>query len=420
MKHKFAFLALFAVASVVCPRLSQAQQQYAWVPVVSNEPIGTATQSPQITGTQTAAGFATSEGSFATYIGELAPDGGKGANCSQKGDCNCLACRNSDGITRLFGGAEYLHWWNKGRTLPPLASTGLVPPATVLFGGDVGDDLKSGFRFTAGMWIDDCETHAVVVRGFGSGGDRTQFNGIGDAGGSTLAVPFFDLFSNSNGALSVNVGGDAGTITAEASNDVLGGDAYFRTLVGEGNGYRLDLLGGYQMTRINDDLVFNTTSTNPFTTSDLFDVSNEYHAAEFGLMAEVYEGCTTLQFMGKCGVGNMRQTVGIAGNSSLAGIPQTGGLFARPSNIGFYRRDRVAWSPEASVKLIAAIRENISVTVGYTFMYWTNVALAGDQVNTQVNSTALFNGGGTDGTTFAFRDTDFWAQTIDIGLMVGY
>lgn len=430
MKRIFTFLALFAVALVVSPRQSHAQQ-YAWVPIVSNEPIGTATQptqpsTPQSTGAP--ADFASSEHGFATYIGDLAPDDGDGS-CSKGGDCQCVSCRNSEKISRLFGGAEYLHWWGKGRNLPPLVTggppgpgQGVLPGAPILFGGGmVGEDLKSGLRAHIGMWVDDCQTNAVVVRAFGYGGDRTAYNQSGNGlGPNVLAVPFNDSFTGSPGSLVADQPGAAGSIFAEASNEILGGDAYFRTLVGQGDSYRLDLLGGYQMTRIDDDLVLNTVTTlNAATTNDLFNVSNEFHGAEFGLLGEIYQDCVTVQFLGKCGVGNMRQTVDITGSSTFNG-PTTGGLFARPSNTGLYRRDRVSWTPEASVKLIAAIRENISVTVGYTFMYWTNVALAGDQVNTLVNSQALFNGGGTDVTTFSFNNTDYWVQTIDIGLSVGY
>ena len=54
------------------------------------------------------------------------------------------------------------------------------------------------------------------------------------------------------------------------------------------------------------------------------------------------------------------------------------------------QRDVIAWSPEASVKLIWRLRENISMTVGYTFLYWSDVALAGDHVNTAIDTPAIF------------------------------
>lgn len=426
MKQILTFLTLTAVSFVVSPQQTDAQQ-YAWVPVVSHEPAATTLQNP--TGDSTNMGE-----SYATYVGDdLVPPpddlGGSDdwdSGCSNgrgkgKGGCDCPACRHALLDNRTFGGAEYLQWWNQGRSLPPLISRGVVPPAQVLFGGGaVGEDLNSGIRLTVGRWLDDCENNALVVRGYGSAGARNFYNGVGAAGGPILATPFFDTFTAAPGALGVNVGGDAGTITSIASNDIYGGDAFFRTPLDQGCDYRVDLLGGYQFTRIDDDLVHSTTSNNPFTTNDYFDVSNYYNAAELGLLGEIYRGFMTLQFLGKCGVGNMRQTVGITGNSSLVGLPTPGGLFARTTNIGYYSRDVFAVSPEVGVKLIAAVRENISLSVGYTFLYWNRVALAGDQINTNINSQALFNGGGADTTPFTFRDTDFWVQTIDIGLTVNY
>lgn len=417
MKSTFAILTLFVAATVFTPR--QSLGQYAWVPVYTD---AAAVEAYNTAPGQT--GYATYVGEDTDYIVEdtdvFDDKGGKGDPGCKSG-CQCPSCRNAGLISRSFGGVEYLQWWNKGRYLPALISNNVVPPGTVLFGNeDVGKGLNSGLRATVGMWLDDCKNNAVVVRAFGSGGDNTQYGATSGPGAPFLAVPFFDTFTSTPGALAVDAGANSGTITAQAANDILGGDVYFRTLLDQGCDYRFDLLGGVQLARIDDDLVLSTVSDNPFTTNDYFNVANEYTAGELGLLGEFTNDCVTLQVMGKCGVGNMRQTVGITGNSTLAGLPTDGGIFARPSNIGFYSRDVFAWSPEASVRLSRKIRENISVSVGYTFLYFTNVALAGDQVNSRVNSQALFTGTGTDATTFTFRDTDFWIQTIDIGLAVKY
>ena len=65
--------------------------------------------------------------------------------------------------------ADYLMWWTNGTRLPPLVTTspqgtpvsqaGVLGASgtTVLFGDTtVGDDMRSGFRTTFGMWLDDC------------------------------------------------------------------------------------------------------------------------------------------------------------------------------------------------------------------------------------------------------------------------
>jgi hypothetical protein len=111
--------------------------------------------------------------------------------------------------------------------------------------------------------------------------------------------------------------------------------------------------------------------------------------------------------------------VTIAGSNSSNSIVTPGGFYTQPfTNIGVHTRDTTVWSPEANFKLAYALRENISVSVGYTFIYWNKMALAGDQIDRNVNATQLSGGGliGPGDPMFAFRDTDYWIQTIDIGV----
>jgi hypothetical protein len=315
----------------------------------------------------------------------------------------------------------------------------------------VGGDLKAGGRLTAGLWFDDCRTMGAVVRAYGSEGDNTRY-AMSSTGDPILAVPFNDrsaaLFGQENALVLAYANGltpgiDAqGGVAAEASNDILGGDVFVRGVLSEGCNCRLDLLAGYQFARIDDDLTFNTTLTRfdiagdpQFMTRDLFDVSNEYHAGEFGLMGEFDRGPLTVQMLGKIGMGNMRQTVRIDGSYQVVSGGTTsgaGGFFAQTTpatggpdfNMGTYQRDVFVWSPEASVKAIYHMSECLSVTVGYTFLYWNRVALAGDQIDRSVNRDVLFGGafqpGGGANPGFPFKDTDFWAQTLELGVALKY
>jgi hypothetical protein len=454
MKSTFGILSLFVALTAMVPR--QSFGQYAWVPVYSDAAATEAYNSaPNQTG-------------YATYVGEDVEDledfdGPKDECTSSKGgknDCDCPTCRHGSLAKRAFVGVEYLHWWNKGRTLPPLVTggnpattpfgnAGRLPGAPILFGGNqVGAELKAGLRLTAGLWLDDCKTSAIVFRGYGGEGDSSQYN-AGPQGNPILAIPFIDrsaaLFGQSNALVLGYAGGatpginSQGSVSTVASNDIIGGDIYGRTLLDQGCDYRLDLLGGYQMSRIDDDLQLNTTlqrfdvAGNPiFTTHDLFDVANEYHAGTLGLMGEYYQGPLTIQMMGKLGIGNMNQRVAISGSNTANGFASGGGIFAQNQaanggptfNVGNYERNLLVWSPEASIKASYCLSDRLSVTVGYTLLYWTRVALAGDQVDVNVNRDVLFDGpyipGGGASPAFVFRDTDFWVQTIDIGLTFNY
>ncbi|MCA9168139.1 MAG: BBP7 family outer membrane beta-barrel protein, partial [Planctomycetales bacterium] len=80
---------------------------------------------------------------------------------------------------RIWGGVEYLLWWNKNRTVPVLATTstdgtpfgqaGVIgqPGTSVLFGGGkYDDDVASGIRGSLGLWLDQRQTVGVWGRAY--------------------------------------------------------------------------------------------------------------------------------------------------------------------------------------------------------------------------------------------------------------
>ena len=384
--------------------------------------------------------------------------GGKGCVSSVKcnNGCNCPMCRRADIANRLFVGVEYLQWWDKARSVPPLVTTdsvgtpintgapnfvpialtnpaaGISPDSRLLFGGGkIGGSLQAGARLTGGLWLDNERSRGIGVKAFGSEGFSLKRN-IASDGTQPLGLSFFNtdpvnvgfgedalIVAHNNFGLNRN-----GSIDITSQNDFFGGEVFFRSLLDSGCNYRLDALVGYQYSRLNDDLVMSATTNdvaagNTFTFTDLFDVSNSYNAGSLGAQAELYNGCWTLSMLGKISLGNMRQEVTINGVNTANGIQTAGGFFTQPfTNIGVHSRDTTVWSPEANFKLAYAFTKNISLSVGYTFIYWNKMALAGDQIDRNVNATQLSGGGliGPGDPRFAFRDTDYWIQTADIGV----
>ena len=313
-----------------------------------------------------------------------------------------------------FASVEYLHWWNKGRHLPPLVTTSPIPTAqadagvlgepntTTLFGDEnIGGDLQAAGRLTVGMWLDEAASVGVGVRVFGVEGHNSGFSRFSD-GTSILAVPFFneDPLVDAEDALLVGFPNlSQGSVNVWAENEVFGGQIFMRHMLDQGRDYRLDMLLGYRFNRINDDLqiVENITDNflNQFTFSDLFQTRNEYHAGEIGLIGEYQCGRWTYSGLGSISYGSMNQRVTISGENSITAggtVTTPGGLFAQPTNIGDYERNLTAWCPEAGVKMAYAVTPRLSVSVGYTFLYWSRIALAGDQIDRNVNGTQL-NGG---------------------------
>mgnify|MGYP005842601503 CR=1 FL=1 len=392
---------------------------------------------------------------YATAVGTCADCDGNGDACkTPQESCGCLACRQRALCTRTFASVEYMHWWNKGRHLPALVTTvrpgvtNPIPSQTyldspdhqLLFGDDnIGGDLQAAGRLTVGLWLDDSRSLGIGARTFGVEGCNSGYYAESD-GTVPLARPFVRTgppFPPSETSLLVsfpaNPGVPIATITGDlgiwSENEVFGSEVFLRYLVDQGLSYRLDFLVGYHFTRINDDLLQTQQSVTLGTVydiQDLFRASNEFHGGEFGLLGEWHSSRWTFSALGKISFGNMEQRLDVSGQTNVTSGATTtsyeGGLFAQPTNIGTYKRDTSVWLPEANFRLAYDLTDRLSLHVGYTFMYWTRVALAGDQLDRNINETQFLGGQlvGSATPRYLAADTDFWVQSIDIGASWNY
>ena len=62
---------------------------------------------------------------------------------------------------------------------------------------------------------------------------------------------------------------------------------------------------------------------------------------------------------------------------------------------------------------------HVEMSFGYSFILWTQVARAGDQIDTGLNQTQLMPGGlvGEARPDFTGRASDFWAQGLRFGVV---
>ncbi len=352
--------------------------------------------------------------------------------------------------------------WRKDRYYPALVTRS--PPGTIrndagvlgiegtriLFGDDGYDgDERSGGKVHLGMWCDPCKNFGIVANYFimEEGEDDFFDRSLGDP---IIARPFFNTFLNRQDAQLVAFPGVVeGSLNLDTQNNIQGGEIYGRgamaaifegvPLLGglmsytRGSGYRVDMIGGYRFTKVSDDLVIHTQrrSIDPFgalpvgtkiAETDSFETDNTFHGGTMGMMGEVQNGPITFSIWGKCTLGSQREEVDIRGNNTV--ITPNGmvsvrnsGLLTLPTNIGYARRNQFVAIPEAGLTVKCAVTKHLEVSLGYTFLYWSSMILAGDQVDTTVNLTQLVPGGftGPARPAFAFRETDFWLQTINAG-----
>jgi len=138
-----------------------------------------------------------------------------------------------------------------------------------------------------------------------------------------------------------------------------------------------------------------------------------------------------VNFLGKIALGDSHETVSINGSTqqtppggTTTSVP--GGLLALSSNIGRYTKDEFAAVPELGINFGYQINPLVRAYVGYSFIYLSDVARPGDQINRSVNP-ALVPTSTTYGTAstpaapgFTFQRTEFWAQGVNFGLEVRY
>jgi hypothetical protein len=355
------------------------------------------------------------------------------------GDACC--CKLPTVTARL----EYLMWWSRGRNTPPLVSTspqgtprdeaGVLGFAntTVLYVDDpIGEDFRSGGRASLSFLVADCLWTEGRVWGLQDGSETFFAASDGDP---ILARPFFNVVLGQEDSLLVAFPGVVtdGSVTVRSRNDLFGADAWIRETWAVDCGARIDLVAGYQFTRLDDSLRIDSrhTSIDPgaivpigtvFDVHDLFATHNEFHGGQLGLAGEYHGRCWTLELLAKVGLGAMMQQVLIDGRTTLiepnaAPITSAGGLLAQPTNMGAYDRTRLAFIPEVNANLAYDVNPCWRVSVGYSFLYWSNVVLAGNQIDRAVNLSQ--NAGpliGPARPAFDFHRTDYWVQGINVGV----
>jgi hypothetical protein len=349
---------------------------------------------------------------------------------------------------RVWGDVEALLWWMKAANLPPLITisppgtpTGSIgvpgaPGTSVLFGGSpVNGGMAPGGRVTAGFWF-NCERTI--------GAEAYYFQLASQAGGlsagtpNSVGRPFFNTMTGLPDAQLVSVPGFlAGSVQAAASSgSLLGAGVLGRANLCCGCCYRLDALAGYRYLSMSDRLAIgeNLTSIDPAQTvaplgtniliNSRFETSNQFNGGDFGLAGQFCRNAWTLRGTARIALGSTHQQADINGTTTVtvpgsAPVTMPGGLLAVSSNSGSHSREVVTFVPEVGLQLAYQVGAHTSVHVGYTFLYWSNVARAGDQIDLVLNPALLpplLPGASPLRPAFDFQGTGFWAQGVDLGL----
>ena len=360
--------------------------------------------------------------------------GTRAANCTV--GCGCPVCTRRSTWTS----ADFLLGWGKGRGLPALVTTSPqgtaqanagvlgLPTTTILFGnGDVAEGAQGGVRMDFGVWLDEFDSIGVGATVWGFAGDKATYANS-STGNPILARPFFNVTTASQDAFLVAFPGvTTGSINVRATNEILGTDAYFRTNAWNGRGYSIDVFGGYEFMRFDDDLRIQTSSTiigggglpigSTIDLFDSFDAHNEFHGGVFGIVSDFRYQSWTLSVLAKVGIGNMNQRVSITGRTvtDTGGGPVTtnSGLLTQTSNIGQYSQSKIAYIPEIGLNLGYAVTDYLDLNVGYRFTWWSSVVFSGDAVDLSVDQTQV-----VARPAYVIRDGEYYLHSLSVGATV--
>lgn len=373
--------------------------------------------------------------------------------CQSCGGWGCNHCGAANGcLSGWYGRIEAIYWWTDGMFTPALVTTSPpgttranagvlgVPGTSILFGNTgLNNDGRFGGRVSMGYYINRACGAAIEGDYFSLGDANDNFN-ASSPGNPILARPFYDILQGTESSELVafpNV--LSGSVDVQSSTRFSGGGIRGRwNLCGcddcdpcNGCSWRTGVTAGYRHYYLADSLqvtetLVSTDTANPgnFLVRDNFNTYNNFDGFEIGGIMEGRNGRWSWELLSRTAIGNTNSKVDIAGftDATQNGVTTrgTGGLLAQRTNIGSYERDAFAIAPQLEATLGLQLTSVWRVTFGYTFIYWSNVVRAGQQIDRDINTNLLppetVPFAGPLRPAFAFNDTDFWAQGINLGL----
>lgn len=419
-----------------------------------------------------------------------------------RADEDCFPCEEVCG-PRFWASADYLLWWFKRSPEPvPLVTSasfndalpgalGQANTRVILGGRSLDGDPHSGGRFSAGWWLD-------ADSGIGIDGNylflatrtaRASVATSGLPGGPDVAVPIFDVSGIAGlsgvpgetifilpgpfpgyivGSSAAQVAAFQGAFQIASSSRLQGAEINGTALLDRRGGLRFDGLAGFRWLQLVEDFSFAGQSSGVtgslasgqfYNIRDQFGTRNNFYGGQLGFRARYEMDRFSVQAAARIALGATQQVAQVSGGGQTTGgnlfistsgtanrvLP--GGIFTQPTNIGHFERDVFAVAPEVMLDLGYQITSAIRVSVGYTFLYLSDVARPGDQIDRAVNitRTALADasratlGTGTGPIAFGhsgsglsprpfgpvtpafrFHDDSFWAQGIHFDLAFEY
>jgi hypothetical protein len=356
---------------------------------------------------------------------------------------------------RFWLTGEYYLATTSNTSYVPLATTGTTtslgligrPGTQEVIGGKQDFGSVSGFRIGGGLWLDGCRAYGLEWNASYLPKQSKTFSNNG-SGASILARPFFDtLLQTENSRLISSTGQFSGSLNAEFSTFYWNADVTSVMRVLETSEWSLEHLIGARYFNIEDTLRITDQSTAlgggsltyrgtpvlfpgaSVSVMDYYSMINRWYGGAAGFRLNYNPGRFSATFQFRMGVGANLQSLSTDGTTTLTTgsirTASTPGLTTGSSSPGNYTSTQLSLAPELNLRLGYNVTKRIAVTASYQYLYISNVARLGDQVNRNIDprsvpSSQFFSNSFPTNRDVTIRQTDFWLHGFTAGLMLTF
>jgi hypothetical protein len=375
--------------------------------------------------------------------------------------CGCASPCATGPSKYCYGGwvgAEWLRWRLDGNRLPALITDGpattpqanvarLDDPDTQIRSGDerVNDDWRNGFRISAGVWLNCCQTWGLGGDYFKLGDNDYNFFAT-PASDRIVGRPFFNTETGEDDAELVSIPDQLdGTVHVNSSDDFQGAGLTLTHCLWRccdsctGNESQIAALSGYRYYQYQSNLtitehltVLPNTQTllvpgTTFFVQDNFRTQNTFNGGELGLEGYKQHCWWWVDGMAKIALGQNSRTVFVDGRT-ITDVPgggtsdEAGGLLTSGNtNIGHYHDSEFVAIPEFRLGVGALLTRCWSIHVGYDVIIWGDVARASSHLPPGLavdprNIPPVQSGGGPEPEFPGIRGSQLVAHGFDLSV----
>jgi hypothetical protein len=357
--------------------------------------------------------------------------------------------------------ADFLLAWLDTRSIPPLVTTapsttplavagveGVASTQTLFGDNGVNSDGRCGFLFRAGFIADPKFREGFEIGFIVVGREGDTFDQRSN-GSPILARPVFNAITNQNESDIVAFPNEqAGRIRVRTAADLIGTEVNYRCALScldcsgcgvtpvKGPRCEVDFLLGYRSLRYRDKVEIrqeNRPLNTPADTLvrqavvDSYYGRNMFNGVQTGLEAWYWYHGLVLDVRAMAALGQRDARMDVNGFTDIgpAAGPVTrfnGGLLAGQSAIGAFKDQETAFVGELSLRAGYQVNDHVTLTIGYTLLYFSSVIRSGELIDRTVNPLSLPPGQPVEPLRPAtiLSENGLWAQGLSLGFEVRY